>query len=122
MRYNNIGVENIHYLETPTVKYKETGLAIVKYHENRYHGMLDTYLNSGWVDEGEHIVSNKIRISKKCFEDAEANYVLAFVRLAEGEDETTLETVGDRLLFIEENEREDFFKAYIKANELLIQN
>jgi hypothetical protein len=122
MRFNNIGIEEIQYLNEKNNLSKYNGLAIVKYHPNRYYGELESYLSQGWVDEGEYIVSNKIRLNKDCFKHIESNYVLAFVYLHKGENETCLESVGDRLLFIEESEKEDFFKAYQEANKQLINS
>jgi hypothetical protein len=121
-RYNNIGIEQIQYISGIDYKEHSKGLAIVKYHANRYFGLLDEYLKEGWVDNGDHIrcATNKIKISKKCFDDLESYYVLAFVYLYKDENETILESVGDRLLFIEEEERNDFFEAYQQANQILI--
>jgi hypothetical protein len=119
-RFNNIGIEPIQYLDQTGDSPKSQGFAIVKYHPNRYYGLLQEYLSNGWVDKGEYITSQKIKISKDCFSHLESNYVLAFVYLHQGEEETCLESVGDRPLYIEESERNDFFKAYQTANNKLV--
>jgi hypothetical protein len=131
MRFNNIGVkplETLETLETPKVNSSSLltkgtkALAIVKYHPNRYYGMLNTYLSSGWVDLGDYILHNKVKINKNCFDHIESNYVLAFVYLYEGEEQTNLESVGDRILYIEEEEKKDFFDAYKEADKILLNS
>lgn len=120
VRINNIGAEPIAYIgkrfEEP--KYE---LSIVKYHPNKYYGMLEQYLKDGWKDNDNVISHNNAHISKKCFFGKETNYVIAFLRYDSKEQCTRLETVGDRLLYIEEDEKKDFFEVYKIADRMIIE-
>lgn len=120
VRINNIGAEPIAYIgkrfEEP--KYE---LSIVKYHPNKYYGMLEQYLKDGWKDNDNVISHNNAHISKKCFFGKETNYVIAFLRYDSKEQCTRLETVGDRLLYIEEDEKKDFFEVYKIADRMIME-
>jgi hypothetical protein len=111
-RYNNIGVmgagEGCGY---PT----ECELRVIKYHPNRYHGMLEEYLRSGWVDNGDSIEQHGVSLSKSVFSEKESYYTIAIVKYDDGEEYTRIEGVEDRLAWIEPNDYVDFFKAYRKA-------
>ena len=120
VRINNIGAEPIAYLgkrfEEPRYE-----LSIVKYHPNKYYGMLEQYLKDGWEDNDNVISHNNAHISKKCFLNKETNYVIAFLRYDNHECTTKLESVSDRLLYIEEDEKKDFFEVYKIADRMIIE-
>jgi nitrogen fixation protein len=120
VRINNIGAETVAYIgkrfEEPRYE-----LSIVKYHPNRYWGELENYLKNGWKDEGTHIESESLLISKDCFKNKETNYVIAFLRYDKHEQCTRLESVGDRLLYIEKEEKKDFFDVYEIADRMLME-
>jgi len=120
VRINNIGAEPVAYIgkrfEEP--KYE---LSIVKYHPNRYYGELESYLKDGWEDKGTYIKCKCESIDKNCFEGKETNYVIAFLRYDPKEQCTRLETVGDRLLYIEEYERIYFFEVYKIADRMILE-
>jgi hypothetical protein len=120
VRINNIGAEPVAYIgkrfEEP--KYE---LSIVKYHPNRYYGELENYLKDGWTDEGNVISHKNAHISKSCFEGKETNYVIAFLKYNKDGGYTELESVCDRLLYIEEDEKKDFFEVYKIADRMLIE-
>jgi hypothetical protein len=111
VRINNIGAARVAEYE----------LSIVKYHPNRYYGELENYLKDGWEDRGSDIYCNNISINKKCFKYNESNYTIAYLRYDSKEDCTRLESVGDRLLYIEEEERKDFFEVYKIADRMLME-
>jgi hypothetical protein len=111
VRINNIGA-------TRVAEYK---LSIVKYHPNRYYGELENYLKDGWKDRGSDIYCNNISINKKCFKYNESNYTIAYLRYDSKENCTRLESVGDTLLYIEEEERKDFFEVYKIADRMLME-
>ena len=111
VRINNIGA----------AKVAEYELSIVKYHPNRYYGELENYLKDGWEDKGAYIKCKCGSIDKSCFEEKETNYTIALLRYDPKEDCTRLETVGDRLLYIEEEERKDFFEVYKIADRMLME-
>ena len=116
IRINSIGAEQTAYLG----KKPEDALyniSIVKYHPNRYYGELENYLNNGWKDCGDHIKStdkpfNNISIGKECFKNKETNYVIAFLKYEKDGGSTQLTSVGDRLLYIEEEDKKDFWEVY----------
>lgn len=135
IRINDIGAIPVTYLEdfikenpksggkTPSSKVNSKPdayeLALVKYHKNRYYGLLDQYLADGWEDKGDFVHSQGVSISKTSFQSPETSYVLAFVKLHKNETETELQSVGDRLLYIEPNEKDDFFEVYRLADQKL---
>jgi len=120
VRINNIGAEPVAYIgkrfEEPRYE-----LSIVKYHPNKYYGMLEQYLKDGWEDNDNVISHNNAHISKKCFEGKETHYVIAFLRYDSHECTTKLESVCDRLLYIEEDEKKDFFEVYKIADRMIIE-
>ena len=111
VRINNIGATRVAEYE----------LSIIKYHPNRYYGELESYLKDGWEDKGAYIKCRCGSIDKSCFEEKETNYVIAFLRYDSKENCTRLESVGDRLLYIEEGERKDFFEVYKIADRVLME-
>jgi hypothetical protein len=120
VRINNIGAESVTYIgkrfEEPRYE-----CSIVKYHPNRYYGELENYLKDGWEDRGGDIYHNNVSIDKKCFEGKETNYVIAFLKYNKDGGYTELESVCDRLLYIEENEKKDFFEVYKIADRMIIE-
>jgi Golgi nucleoside diphosphatase len=120
VRINNIGAEPTAYIgkrfEGPNYE-----LSIVKYHPNKYYGMLEQYLKDGWEDRGVDIYHNNCSISKSCFKGEETNYVIAFVKYDEGSQSTHLTSVADRLLYIEEDEKKDFFEVYKIADRMILE-
>ncbi len=120
VRINNIGAEPIAYLgEKPEGHQYEC--AIVKYHPNKYYGMLEQYLKDGWKDNGDYISHKNVNIGKSCFLGKETNYVIAFLRYNNDDRTTKLESVCDRLLYIEEDEKKDFFEVYKIADRMILE-
>lgn len=115
IRINSIGAEQTAYLG----KKPEDALyniSIVKYHPNRYYGELQNYINDGWEDCG-YFVRDKdhkgsVSIDKECFEGEETNYVIAFLKYNKKEGATELTSVGDRLLYIDAEDKKDFWQVY----------
>lgn len=120
VRINNIGAEPVAYLgKNPEENTYEC--SIVKYLPNDYYGELENYLKDGWEDRGEYINTAWASIDKNCFLNKETNYVIAFLRYDSKEQCTRLESVGDRLLYIEEDEKKDFFEVYKIADRMIIE-
>lgn len=92
---------------------------LIKYHPSRYFGELEAYLNEGWVDEGENLTYKNQKIPKQWFQERESSYVLAWLRLFPGVESTQLEGLDDRLLYIDEQDKLDFFVAYGHADHYL---
>lgn len=124
VRINNIGAEQTVYLSKKP-EGAEYEVSIVKYHPNRYYGELENYINNGWVDCGDFVRDKdhkgSVSISKKCFEGKETNYVLAFLKYNNKEGVTQLTSVGDRLLYIEEEDKKDFWEVYKIADRKLLE-
>lgn len=125
IRINSIGAEQTAYLGKKP-EGAEYDISIVKYHPNRYYGELENYLNNGWKDYGDHIKStdkpfNNISIGKECFENKETNYVIAFLKYEKEGGVTQLTSVGDRLLYIEEEDKKDFWEVYKIADRKLLE-
>jgi hypothetical protein len=120
VRINNIGAEPVAYISKRFEEPKHE-CSIVKYHPNRYYGELENYLKDGWEDKGAYIKCKCGSIDKNCFEGKETNYVIAFLRYDFKEQCIRLETVGDRLLYIEKDEKKDFFDVYEIADRMLME-
>lgn len=124
IRINSIGAEQTAYLGKKP-EGAEYDISIVKYHPNRYYGELENYINNGWEDCGSFIRQEdkcgKLSISKKCFEGKETNYVVAFLKYNKEEGVTELTSVGDRLLYIEEEDKKDFWEVYKIADRKLLE-
>lgn len=123
VRINNIGAEPIAYIgkrfEEPRYE-----LSIVKYHPNQYYGMLEQYLKDGWRDIGTHLYTSKpchCTISKESFLNKESNYVIAFLKYDKDSQSTHLTSVADRLLYIEEGEKKEFFEVYKIADRMIME-
>lgn len=122
IRINSIGAEQTVYLGKKPDD-AEYNISIVRYHPNRYYGELENYLNNGWEDCGDFVRQKdhkgSVSISKKCFEGKETNYVIAFLKYNKKEGVAELTSVGDRLLYIEEEDKKDFWEVYKIADRKL---
>jgi hypothetical protein len=123
VRINNIEAMPIKWIgdarpEKPWWKYE---LNIVKWYKNGYYGELDNYLKDGWKKKGKLIVSGNTSIHVDCFHSEELYYAIAFVKYDEGSQSTHLTSVADRLLYIEEDEKKDFFEVYKIADRMIIE-
>lgn len=125
IRINSIGAEQTVYLCKKKPEDAEYDISIVKYHPNRYYGELENYINNGWEDCGDFVRDKdhkgSVSIDKKCFEGKERNYVLAFLKYNNKEGVTELTSVGDRLLYIEEEDKKDFWEVYKIADRKLLE-
>ena len=124
IRINSIGAEQTAYLG----KKPEDALyniSIVKYHSNRYYGELENYLKDGWKDCGDFIkdkdYKGSVSIDKKCFEGKESSYVIAFLKYDKKNGATQLTSVGDRLLYLKEEDKKDFWEVYKIADRKLLE-
>ena len=128
IRINNIGAEKAAYIGKPP-KDADLNVSIVKYHPNRYYGELENYLKDGWKDcvlDGIDFIKRKngrgsVSISKKCFQNKETNYVIAFLKYEKDGGSTQLTSVGDRLLYIENEDKKDFWEVYRLADKEMMR-
>jgi len=120
IRINNIGAEKAAYIgESP--KDADLHASIVKYHANAYYGELETYIKDGWEDRGDGVHHNNVSISKECFKNKETNYVVASLKYNKNENCTELTSVGDRLLYIENEDKESFWEVYRLADKEMMR-
>ena len=94
----------------------------IRWSPNPDYGKLEDYLKDGWVDEGDMIVQTELyrcSRSKSMFELKEFCYVIAWLEYDNKDEVCDLETVGDRMLRLE-NIR-DFMDVYKIANEKMME-
>jgi hypothetical protein len=114
IRIDNIGAQLPTYLgKSPEDAGKR--LAIVQFFPNARYGKLQEYINQGWKDDGDYVRRDMCSIDKKCFEGIENNVVIAFLKYNSKEEDTVLETVGERVLNLSPEDRETFFEVYALA-------
>jgi hypothetical protein len=116
IRINNIGARPPVYIGKPP-KNAYRRLSIVQYYPCQYYGKLEEYLADGWeyVDEGTRIRKDNCTISKSFFDKEELLMGIADLEYDSSEDCTNLETVGERVLNLSKQNREDFFEVYALA-------
>ena len=123
IRINNIGAEKAAYIGKPP-KDADLNVSIVKYHPNRYYGELETYTKDGWKDCGSYIESQcnpSIILDKNLFNNPETNYVIASLRYDKKGDYTKLTSVCDRLLYIENEDKDNFWEVYRLADKEMMR-
>ncbi|NCD07667.1 MAG: hypothetical protein EOL97_16275 [Spirochaetia bacterium] len=111
-RSNNI--EFRQYKSTPV---KEKLYEIIKWQPNFYYNQYEKYLDNGYIEtfSGDSITNGNHSIDKNCFFNPESCYVIGFIYLNKKEPCYYLETVGDRLCDLTDDEVLDFMKVYRKA-------
>ena len=105
-------------------RYKEgTTGEFVCWSPNPDYGKLEEYIKNGWVDEGDRIVHTEPCLrctrSKSLFELEETCYVVAWLKYNEKEEVCDLETVGDRMLRLENIH--DFMDVYKIADKKMME-
>jgi hypothetical protein len=115
IRIDNIGAQPPTYLGNPPEN-ADNRLVIVKYFPNGKYGKLQEYIDVlGWENDGDYIRKNMCSIHKNCFENKENNIVIADLIYNAKEEDTFLETVGERVLDLSLEDRETFFEVYALA-------
>ena len=114
IRIDNIGAQPPTYLGNPPENV-DNRLVIVKYFPNARYGKLQSYIDDGWKDDGDFVRKDICSIHKGCFEGIENNVVIAFLKYNSKEEDTVLETVGERVLQLSLEDRETFFEVYALA-------
>ena len=106
----NIRIDNIGF------RYKEDSISgeFVKYYKNADYDTLEEKYANGWEDKDENITKGCYSISKGLVNKSlpECNYVVAWLEYDQGERSCDLQTIGNRLLDLSRDEREDFFEIY----------
>lgn len=111
MRINNI--------EFRKYKGKPLLYEIIKWYNNEYFGKEQELLKQGYIETNEHFIKDHLHIHKSCFIAPEHCYVIAFLRVNKREPDINLESVGGRILELNEQELQDFLTIYRKANKKL---
>lgn len=113
IRINNIGARKPAYIGQPPAD-AHRRLSIVQYYPCQYYGKLEEYLADGWecVDDGTRIRKDNCTISKSFFDTEELLMSIADLKYDSSEDCTDLKTVGERVLNLSKENREDFFEVY----------
>ena len=115
IRIDNIGAQPPTYIgKSPEDVDKR--VVIVKYFPNGKYGKLQEYIDVlGWENDGDYVRKNMGSIHKNCFEGKENNIVIADLTYSTKEEDTFLETVGERVLDLSLEDRETFFEVYALA-------
>jgi len=114
IRIDNIGAQPPTYIGKPP-KDVDNRLVIVKYYPNPKYGKLQEYIDDGWENDGDYVRKDMCSIHKNCFEGQENNIVIAYLTYSTKEEDTFLETVGERVLDLSLEDRETFFEVYALA-------
>jgi len=77
-----------------------------------YYGKYDEYIKDGFVDKDGFLRKDKSNISVKFFVMKETCYVIAWLKYDKKEGCCDLESVGPRLLELNDEDRKDFFEVY----------
>lgn len=119
VRINNIACDKYEESTVPLYRIK-------KCFPNTYYGKQEEMLNEGWeYDEQGGLIKRtnfgNHRISSSCFEHLESSYVIAWLKINISESDFSLDSVGGRILELNETERSDFMKVYDTADKKLRQ-
>ena len=115
IRIDNIGAQPPTYIGKPPEDV-DNRLVIVKYFPNGKYGKLQEYIDVlGWENDGDYVRKNMCSIHKNCFEGKENIIVIADLTYSTKEEDTFLETVGERVLQLSLEDRETFFEVYALA-------
>ena len=113
----NIRINDIEFRN-----YEGTKGEFICWSPNLQYGKLEEYLENGWVDNGDMITQTepfRYSISKSMFKLKETCYVVAWLKYDNKEHVCDLETVGDRLLRLENVS--DFMEVYKIADRKMME-
>jgi len=120
----NVRIGNIECRQT---KYPEREYEIVKWQVNQYYGNEEKMINEdGYTkvkyDNGEWGLSKDFHtINSSCFKNPETCYVIAWLKPNYKEPDVNMETVGNRMLELEQSELSTFMRVYRIAHELIME-
>lgn len=109
IRINNIECRKYTATKTDDIHYE-----IIKWEPNEYFGQEEELRKEGYEDSfgGDFLVKNGHNIQKTFFSTPEYCFTIASLRLNRREPCVYLESVGSRLLDLNEDEIKDFFEVY----------
>jgi len=114
VRINNIECRKYTSTKTDNIHYE-----IIKWYDNKYYNKRDEMLSKEWKETfgGEGITSGIYSIDNSCFINKESCYTIASLYLDIKEPDVYLKSVGSRLLDLNEEEINSFFRVYKVVNE-----
>jgi len=123
VRINSIEAMPIKWIgdARPKESWWKYELIIVKWYQNKLYGELDNYLKNGWKEEGKLIISDKSSIHKDCFYNEELYHYIAFLKYDKNKQSTILTAESNKLLYIEEDEKKDFFEVCKIADRMIME-
>lgn len=107
----------INQIEIRKTTYKEHPYEFIKWYPNLYYQQWDKMIEDGWREDVESLRKDHCSIHKSCFINPESCYVIAWMK--KDKEGYYMETVGSRLLNLNEEELKTFFDIYRKADKKL---
>jgi hypothetical protein len=98
-------------------RFSQSRYEFVKWQPNHYYGKLQEYLDSGYDLEDGFLCYSNHRIQASIFDSPETCYTVATLKYDADEMCCDMNTVGARLLQLDETDRKDFFAVYELAEE-----
>ena len=120
----NVRIGNIECRQTI---YKEREYEIIKWQVNQYYGNEEKMINEDGYTKVEYIngewgLSKDFHtINSSCFKNPETCYVIAWLKPNRKEPDVNMETVGNRMLELEQSELNTFMRVYRIAQELIME-
>ena len=120
----NVRIGNIECRQTI---YKEREYEILKWQVNQYYGNEEKMINEDGYTKVEYVNGdwglNKDfhTINSSCFKNPETCYVIAWLKPNRKEPDVNMETVGNRMLELEQSELNTFMRVYRIAQELIME-
>lgn len=101
----------------------------LKFYKNPECGTLEEKYADGWKDGDGFITKGNHSIAKNLLDTKELKYVISYLEYKRNENEKgmhvytcSLSTVGNRLLSLSKEDREDFFEVYALAEKKMVAN
>lgn len=119
----NIRIGNI---ECRSTIYKEREYEILKWYVNPYYGNEEKMIDNGYTKieyvNGEWgLTKDFYTVNGSCFKNPESCYVIAWLKPNRKEPDVNMETVGSRVLELEQSELSTFMRVYRTAHELIME-
>jgi hypothetical protein len=107
-------------------RFSQERYEIVKWQPNQYYGAEERLIEEGYEKTygptGKWSMKNGFHsIHESCFANSESCYTIATLKYDKGEGCCDMKTIGNRLLELDKINREDFFKVYELAEEMIAE-
>jgi hypothetical protein len=100
-------------------RFSQSRYEFVKWQPNHYYGKREEYIADGWQSDGGFLRRNNTSIQESIFNSPEQCYTVATLQYDADEMCCDMNTVGARLLQLDETDRKDFFAVYELAEEII---